>query len=163
MFKSIVYFFIVLISFSLIACKGSENKSNDSNNGVNTAKSEKLPPVPEKFIYKLFQEVDHIDYFFRYTNFSVSQDEKEATQAFIGTLSPGEAGTVSDTCVSPLRLTFLSEGNILAETEMYMTQDCRYVEYYIDGKKMYHSSYSEPGYNFLLSIYRQAENAQRPN
>lgn len=162
MYSKISTLLIFVLAIGLFSCNQSTSKENKTSAEVVTS-SNKLPPVPEKFIYKLFQEVDHIDYYFRYTNFSVSQDEKSATQAFIGTLSPGEAATVSDTCVSPLRMTYLSEGNILAETEMYMSEDCQYVEYYIDGKKTYHSSYSEAGYKFLLDIFRQAQNVPRQN
>lgn len=154
-------YFIVLTLLCFITLNSCKQSVENKNLVATSQKS--LPAVPENFIFKLYEEVDHIDYYFRYTSFSVSQDEKVATQAFISTLSAGAASVVSDTCSSPLRLTFLSQGNILAETEMYMSKDCQYVEYYIDGKKTYQSSHSEAGYKFLANLFQQAQNVPRPN
>lgn len=153
---------VCLVTILSTSCKESKKSDSQENNTAVLTQSQALPPVPTDFLYELYEKVDHIDYFFRYTNFSISQDEKPATQGFISTLSPGAAKMYNDTCRSPLRLTFLSEGNILCETEMYMTENCQYVEYFIDNKKTYRSSHSEEGYNFIRNIYQQAENARRP-
>ena len=151
-----IAFFFLLACFS-ISCKSEPKKVNSvvSSNQITQA----LPPVPESYLINMYQNVDHIDYYFRNTNFSISQDKKSATQSFISMLSPGLASKVSSSCKSPLRMTFLSNGNIMVETEMYMTNDCLYVEYLIDGKKTYQSSYTEPGYNFLVNLIKQAAGA----
>lgn len=155
---------LILCTFTLLllSCKETKDSVASSVNSVNSGQSAALPPVPEELIYELYEKVDHIDYYFRNTNFSVSQDEKQATQAFISTLSPGVAKIQNDTCKSPLRLTYLSEGNILLETEMYMTPNCQYVEYLINNQKTYRSSYSEDGYKFLVNLFQQASNVRRP-
>jgi len=149
--------FFLVCSFIIFSCKTESNAAKTTS--PNLEQSTPLPAVPESYLINMYQNVDHIDYFFRNTNFSISQDEKTATQAFIATLSPGPASKVSDTCKSPLRMTFLAQGNIMVETEMYMTDDCLYVEYYIDGKKTYQSNYTEPGYNFLVNLIKQAAGA----
>ena len=155
--------FILILTVSLFSCKQNTEKKESSHHSVSAQTGNILPPVPEKFIYKLYEEVDHIDYYFRNTNFSVSQDEKTATQAYITTLSASPPAMVNDSCRSPLRMTFLSNGNILAETEMYMSEDCQYIEYIIDGKKTYHANYSEQGYKFLINLFQQAQNVPRQN
>lgn len=148
-----IFVFFTLSTLVFFSCG---NKTTDEKQPVVT-QSKILPPVPEQFIVDMYEKIDHIDYYFRNTNFSVSQDSPEAVKSFISLLSPGLAKGVSDSCASPLRMTFLSQGNILFETEMYMTDNCMYVEYYIDNKKTYHSSHSEQGYNFLLNIIESAK------
>ena len=134
-----------LIGLSIFSCK---NKEKDS--------PKVLPPVPEQYIVDAFNTIDHIDYYFRNTNFSVSQSEEAAVKNTISLLSAGKANNPQETCVSPLRMTYLSQGNIVFETEMYMTEGCMYVEYYINNVKTYQSSHSEEGYNFLVNIIKQA-------
>ncbi len=148
--KYTIPFFLFLFTF--IACKTEKSST--------PVVQEKLPPVPEQFIIDMYEKIDHIDYYFRNTAFSVSQDQKESVQQFISLLSSGEARMVSETCPSPLRMTFLSLGEIIFETEMYMSENCMYVEYYIDNKKTYQSAHSQEGYNFLMNIIKSAENAR---
>lgn len=149
-----ILFFTSLLLIMLTSCKSDQKTTS-------AVTSNTLPPVPKSFIIEMYEKVDHIDYFFRNTNFSISQDEKSATQAFISMLSPGKAVKTSDDCKSPLRMTFLSQGNILFETEMHMTENCQYVEYYINGVKKYQSSHSSEGYNFLLNLIKQGSNARQ--
>lgn len=150
-----IFTLIFLLTF-LMACG---NKAPKTDSTVQQSKA--LPPVPEAFLVEMFNKIDHIDYYFRQTNFSVSQDTKDAVQSFLSLMSPGLAMNVSDSCVSPLRMTYLAKGNIEFETEMYMTENCTYVEYYIDNVKTYQSSYTQEGFNYLMNIIESAKNGQR--
>lgn len=127
---------------------------------VLSCKSDKLPPVPASFIEDAYQKVDHIDYYFRNTNFSVSQSEVDAVGATISLLSSDKATQVGENCVSPLRMTYLSQGNIMFETEMYMTENCLFVEYYINNVKTYQSAFTQEGYNFLVNIINSANSSR---
>ena len=155
---------ILCISFALClnACKNEAASSIQKPAATNVPEVDnsqvQLPAASEAFIINLYEKVDHIDYMFRNTNFSISQDEKEATQAMISTLSPAPARVVNSACKSPIRITYLALGEIIAESEMYMTENCQYVEYWIDGKKTFHNNYSQEGYNFLSNIMNSAQN-----
>jgi len=151
---------ITLFCFTILLFSCGNTPSKTSNTAQATVASKALPPVPASFLIDMFQKIDHIDYYFRKTNFSISQDTKEAVQSFISLLSDGKASKVSDSCVSPLRMTFLANGNIEFETEMYMTENCAYVEYYINNVKTYQSSYSEQGFNFLVNLIERAKSGK---
>ena len=148
--KTILFLFVCAF---FVACKTETPK-------VAAPIHSKLPPVPEEFIVNAYKTIDHIDYLFRNTNFSVSQDEPDAIKHTISLLSPGEVSSVDPACKPNVRMTYLSQGNIMFDTEMYITENCVFVEYYIDNKKTYQSSFSEEGFNFLINIINSASSGR---
>lgn len=155
------YIYSIIVLALLFACKSENTKTNPAPAVQQTAAvAEVLPPVPAEFLTKLYQECDHIDYYFRGTNFSISQSEPAATQSFIKTLITDPLKKPRTSCSPNVRLTFLSKGNIMTDVEMYMDKACLFVEYYIDQKKTYQNRFSPEGYNFLASIIKQAESVR---
>lgn len=163
--KNTLYLALVAI-LCLFACKDPKSSQKTTTDQSSLPKpvivGELLPPAPESFIFEMYEKVDYIDYLFRNTNFSVSQGEKEAVQSIISTLSPSSPKAYNPSCKSPIRMTYLSQGEIFVETEMYMTEGCLFVEYYIDNVKTYHNNYSEEGFNFLIGLINQAKTSAPP-
>ena len=148
-----------LISFVFFSCKNEHQKAVSKQKPV---LKETLPPPTIEFMTKLRAETHTIDYLFRNTNFSITQQEPAAVQPVIGIMGTQKVAEVKASCVSPLRMTFVGNDGIVCDVEMYMTLDCLYQEYFIDGKATYAALVTEQAKNYLTNLIQQANSVRPP-
>ena len=116
---------------------------------------ETYPPMPTDSIRMLFDLADYVDFVFYDANFSVSQNEKASVQASVRHISP-DGATLVPNCQPRGRVFYQVEGKNRFEADFYLSNECLYLFFYQNGKKMYLNKFTEAGLNFYANIYRTA-------
>lgn len=133
--------FLIAVAASLVMACGESAGS----------KSEGLPGIPDDLRATLNETCDFVDIIFYNSPASMNQSEPRSIQRVLGFISENSVET-DDSC-SPLgRISFISNGEITAEGDIYVSETCQYIVFMIDNEPAYANGLSEDGIQFFQSI-----------
>ena len=137
---------------------GNEEGSQEASSGSQTAQSE-LTSIPVEAMRDLWANCDALDIIFYETNFSLSQSDRGAIQSILNYFLPA-AITHDPSCKPMGRITFLVQGEIRQEADIYMSQNCNYFIWMNDNSRLHINPMSPQGATFFQGIIKQAQGMQ---
>lgn len=144
----------IFILFSLVAVACSDGNRQEE---TATEQPASAPALPEQRIAQMRANVDLIDFIFYKLPMSMTQNDQPSIQqtlSFIG--DPVPAGSIG--CASIARVGFMSNGEIIEEAEMHLSDDCAAFVFLENGKPAYAHSMSQNGVAFFGSMVNNAMN-----
>ncbi len=145
--------------FLFLSCGGDKKTTVD--NGQNPqAVSEKTityPLLPKELFVKLVHETDYTDYIFHYLPFSISQKDSASIAENFGYFDPRQAEPFEPDCARILARQFWhSNGEIIAEADVYYSDKCKFYLFIEDKKPAYTLQMSSSGDQFFSSVTKRA-------
>lgn len=140
---------LLLLSVALlfVACQ------NDGNNGgtANDKKQEegvKYPTLPADKYTALFTQVTDIDFIAYTTNLSMSFDQPNSVRTILQYISK-DATIIPDRCAKTTRVTFINDGSIVTEADVYVYDGCSAWVFYENGSPTYANMVDPLGVEFF--------------
>ncbi|MEO6131939.1 MAG: hypothetical protein ABIQ02_08820 [Saprospiraceae bacterium] len=118
------------------------------------------PSLSNQEITKLFAITDKVDMIFYNLPMSINQDEAKNAKNTVLYISPAPA-LMSSPCKALGRLTWISNGAIVKEADIYSDKGCQYFIFMENNKPVAANAMSESGVQFFNDIVSQAAQ-QRP-
>ncbi len=148
----------LLVLFSATACN-KQSSNNNSNTATTTPATPQLttlsyPTLPQEIATKIGTNGDHIDVIFYNMPISISRDGNIDVQQMLSHVSD-QAPTQVAPCQPIGRIFFQSQGETLAEADLYLGENCNYYVFMENGKPTYANLLMPEG----IQLY---ENLTRP-
>ncbi len=138
--------YLLLLSLALlVSCQGNKK---DDNNGQTSKSGSKYSTLPNDQYSDLFKKVTNIDFIAYTTNLSMSFDEPNSVRTVLQYISK-EATTIPDHCEKTVRVTFIADGAILSEADVYAYDGCSAFVFYKDGSPAYANQIDPLGVEFF--------------
>lgn len=118
-----------------------------------------LQPLPQEIKERLFASCDYIDYTFYNFDFSMSQAEPTAVKSNLAILSDEVQPNIPAGCKPIGRKYYHINGEIVAEAELYFSQNCLFYIYKKDNTTLYGNKLSAQAVNFYNNVIQQASKA----
>jgi len=120
-----------------------------------TTAVESLPSIPVEIMQTLFDQVNHVDYLFYESNFSMSMDSKASIQQTLTHVSE-KVPVLNKNCKSIGRIFYEIDGNIEIEAEIYFSDQCQHFVFMKDNKRIYANNLTPEGVAHFKNIFKQA-------
>ena len=141
----VIYIWCTLII--VMGCANSESKSDDSTD---------LVSFPEAVYIRLLAECDYVDIIFFDSPVSMSQNDNAGIQNTL-TFITRQVAKHNPDCKPMGRISYMIEGEIIAEGDFYCTDDCTYILFMEDNKPKYANVLSTNGVQFFQNILSQIQ------
>jgi hypothetical protein len=138
--------FLLLLSFALLVSCQSNKK--DDTNGQTTKSGSKYTTLPNDQYSNLFKKITNIDFIAYTTNLSMSFDEPNSVRTILQYISK-EATTIPDHCEKTVRVTFIADGAIYTEADVYAYDGCSAFVFYENGEPTYANQIDPLGVEFF--------------
>jgi hypothetical protein len=138
----LAFLIFMVIAGASVSC-GTEDKRESSG----------LSGIPNELRAKLVQSCDYVDIIFYNSPASLSQTEPQSIRRaleFIG----NEPASLNETCKPIGRISYISSGEITAEGDMYLSDQCQYIVFMEDNKPVYANTMTTQGVQFFQEIVR---------
>jgi len=142
-----------------IGC-GADSSSEESIGKVDSsqlrmAESERTPALPQDYFSKLKTRADYVDYIFYDYPISFSQTEVPGIRQVVDFIDR-ESTTMPENCTPSAMVAFLSEGEILAEGDIYFLDGCSYFVFFDENRTpTYSHRLSQSGANYFNNVLKQ--------
>lgn len=168
--KQLIMKYLIYIFFltSLLSCGGTTSNNQSAENQLdanpgraNTAAAAAVayPALPQKTLDKLLNSCDYIDYIFYTANFSMNQSNAAAIQATLKGIS-SEGATVAPTCEAVGHVFFQVEGEVIAEADLFLEDDCTLYRFTENQRPVYANQITPQGISYYVNVFRQLEGNQ---
>lgn len=154
-------FLLVLIGVFYIGCQSptADTSSNDQRTTVETPTAPSLsrmavPSIPLAELQQLYNTCDFIDFIFFELPFSMSYDNAPAIQTAIKWVAQ-EVPLDNPGCKALARMSFQSKGGIVAEADIYVSDNCAHLEWIKEGKTVYANKMSPAGHQHYMKLIQQ--------
>ena len=152
-------FLFFLISACLItvsaSCK-SEAKTETSEQVPAAPAPPTYPALGNEAIGTLYSQADKVDIIFYDLPISVNQDNPASVKNTVLYVSPA-APNITGNCKPLGRLTWLQQGTILREADVYCDTGCEYLLFMQDNKPLAANAMGPAGVAFFKNIISQVE------
>ena len=115
-----------------------------------------LPSITFEEMKVLYETADFIDIIFYNVEFSMSVNNKTNIQKMVGFVSTNVA-QINPNCKAMGRIFFQKNGEMLAETDMYYDDQCRYFVFQKNGKAAYANEITPEGQAYFAKIFSQVK------
>lgn len=162
---------ILLVLFvsacSILACKQDATTANgqrinravpQQNNGT---PADPVDPMPIEEIRWMIENIDQIDYEYDNMPISMALSEKGAVQNNVSYISPSVQWDIPTGCKPIGRQLFYSKANLIYEADLYFDNQCRFLVFKKDGKKVFQNKISKHGQKFYENVFSQVTNMKR--
>ena len=147
-------FYIVGIWCTIIALAACGNTKSKSDSAT------ALASIPEAVYLRLLAECDYVDIIFFDNPVSMSQNDDAGIQNTLSFVSKQVATHIPE-CQPLGRISYMIQGEIIAEGDFYCSEGCTYILFMEDNKPKYANVLSPSGIQFfrniLLQIQKQLE------
>lgn len=150
---------LIVLSYSCKPNASQKENANTQEPQSSTQVSTTLPSIPEALLTKVFMECDFVDYIFYELPFSMSYDQQSTIQSVLRWVD-GSTKIPSQGCKALGRMIFQSKGDIMIEAEIYVSQECAYYKWFVDGTATYNNLMTMEGINHYAGIIQQFEKKQ---
>lgn len=141
---------ILFISLVTVACSDGNQKEASATEETTSA-----PALPDQRIAQMRSSVDLIDFIFYKLPMSMTQNDQPSIQQTLSFIrEPVPAGSIG--CASIARVSFMSNGEIIEEAEMHLSDDCAAFVFLENGKPAYAHNMSQNGVAFFGSMVNNA-------
>lgn len=162
MYKYFKIFTLCLTISFLQSCQGSQKEQvKPIAQAPVPQAAPTLEPLPQEIKERLFAECDAIDYTFYNFNFSMSQSDPSAVRGNLSLLSDEVQPNIPAECKPIGRKYYHIDGEIVAEAELYFSENCLFYIYKNDNTTLYGNKLSPQGVNFYNNIIQQAGRARQ--
>lgn len=152
--KNIFYILIISLAGSLFSsCGGGSTSDEKKTAEVNVSA---LPSITFEEMKVLYEEADFVDIIFYNVEFSMSVNNKTNIQKMVSFVSTSVA-TTNPNCQPTGRIFFQKNGELLAETDMYYNDQCRYFVFQKNGKPIYANEITPQGQAYFARIFSQVK------
>lgn len=162
--KNVFYILIISLVGSFFSSCGEE--ANDDKRALSReemwktktteVKVSTLPSITFDEMKVLYEGTDFIDIIFYSVDFSMSVNNKTNIQKMVGFVSTNVA-TISPNCQPTGRIFFQKNGELLAEADMYYSDECRYFVFQKNGKAAYANDITPQGQAYFAKIFSQVK------
>ncbi len=152
------YKLIVVLSLATMLCwsckSESGQKADEAPKEVVTTPS--YPPLGNEAISKLYADADQVDIIFFYLPISVNQEDPASVKSTVLYVSPA-APQITGQCKAIARLSWIAEGAIIKEADVFLDTGCIYLLFMEDNKPAAANAMSPAGVEFFNNIISQVE------
>lgn len=149
----------LVFTIAITSCK--QKATSDS---ADADQAEQVPPVsqgdlksiPAESMKALWDSCSAVDIIFYETNFSISQGDQPAIRNTLGYFLP--SAVVHDSKCKPIgRITFVVDGTIKQEADIYHSPGCEYFIWMKDNKPAHINPMSPQGVSFFDQVMKQGK------
>lgn len=148
-------FFVILLA----SCQTGQNSPEDNNQKTKSSAIE-YPALGNQEISNLYAIADKVDMIFYDMPISVNQDDAKSAKNSVLYISPAPA-SINPACKSIGRLSWISDGAIVREADIYVDSLCRYFIFMDKNQPVAANTMSESGVEFFNNIIKQVQQRQQ--
>ena len=154
--------FTLCIAVLAIICYSCSNTSKKDNpeTVAPTANPSPYPSLSNEELTKLYSISEKVDMIFYNLPMSINQDDASSAKNTVLYVSPAPA-IISSTCKPLGRLSWLSQGVIVTEADIYSDTGCQYFLFMKNNQPVAANAMSESGVVFFNQIISQAQQQQK--
>lgn len=157
--KNILLFGVLLV---FLGCSSEPGSSGNSSSGPKvTPEGKKYSSLPNDQYTALFKHVTNIDFIAYTANLSMSFDDPNSVRTILQYISK-EATILPDHCEKTVRVTFISDGNIYKEADVYAYDGCSAFVFYENGMATYANMIDPLGVEFFQRYIPKEDPAAQP-
>ncbi len=149
------YRFSLLLLLTLMACQAGPDREKEKAPASPPA-GETYPSLPQERAQYLWDNCDYIDIIFYQLDFTMSLDQQGSIRKALQHFSR-EPATISPGCQPAGRIFYQSQGDILAEADLYFDPQCQMFLFYEDGRKAYTNGMTPAGLEFFQNVFTQIQ------
>ncbi len=144
---------LLLISIlPLTSCKNDTAKEVKSETEAPAA----LPALSNQDLTTLYAATDKVDVIFYELPISVNQDDAASAKNSVLYVSPA-AATMNPSCKPAGRITFISEGSIYKEADVYLGSGCNYFVFMEKNQPVAINTMAESGVEFFSTLIARVQ------
>ena len=141
----------------LIACKQVQKEEQASATPSKPTIS--YPALGNQEISQLYSVAEKIDMIFYELPISVNQDDAASAKNSVLFISPAPVD-INNSCRPLGRLSWISQGAIYKEADIYMDSVCQYIIFMTNNKPVAANAMSQSGVQFFTQIISQVDERQ---
>ena len=124
-------------------------------------RSDGMPGIPEDLRTELLESCDFVDIIFYHSPASMNQSDPRSIQRAMGFIAT-ETAEIDEMC-SPLgRISYMTNGEITAEGDIYLSEKCQYIIFMVDNEPTYANAMSPEGIQFFQTILQSIQDQLPP-
>lgn len=150
---------ILLLAFStllLMQCKSEKSSTDDQN--VTTI-SEEPQGLPQERLNALISQTNVVDIIYYDLPMSMNQQESGSVRNTLTFIGP-PIRRDSDACKPLARVSFMGNGELLEEADLYLAEQCKFFAFIENQKPVYYHQLSPNGVSFFTQVISQAQQQQ---
>lgn len=151
--------FLCCMLLSTWSCK--ENKIADvPSTSVPEIETPSYPALGNDVLNRLYADVEKVDIIFYDLPISVNQEDAPSAKNTALYISPASP-VISKTCKPIARLSFISQGSILQDADVYCETGCQYLLFMKNNTPVAANAMAQGGIDFFNNIISQATKSQQ--
>ena len=158
-FSEGIIFSFTIISILAFSCTSSPKEEQSGNQSSESSKTN-YPYLSNGEIANLYSLADKVDMIFYHLPMSVNQDDAASAKNTVLYISPAPA-IMNNPCKPLGRLSWISQGAIIKEADIYVDTGCQYMIFMTDNQPVAANAMSESGVQFFNQIISQVEQRQK--
>ena len=151
------YFTIIFLVIHFSCAHSSKEVKEEA--GAKAKITSQYPALGNEEITKLFAIVEKVDMIFYNLPMSVNQEDAASAKNTVLYISPAPA-IMTNPCKPLGRLSFISDGVIVKEADIYSDTGCQYFIFMKDNKPFAANAMAESGIEFFKQILTQVQQRQ---
>ena len=149
-----------LLLITILSCQ-SGKKTESTEPAVDPAPAAPtFPALGNQAIVELYSKADKVDIIFYNLPISVNQDDPTSVKNTALYVSPA-APNITANCKPLGRLTWMSNGEILREADVYCDTGCEYLLFMQDNKPLAANAMGQAGVDFFKNIISQVDKIKK--
>lgn len=146
-------FFLSLIVLLAISCKEKKN-TDTTETTIESPEKPAYPSLGNEALSKLYAETEKVDIIFYNLPISVNQDDAPSAKNTALYVSPASPN-ITKVCQPIARLTWLSNGTIAREADVYCEPGCQYFLFMENNQPIAANAMVQGGIEFFNNITSQ--------
>ena len=143
------------LCFVYLSCSPSTKADTKDVKSKETTASP-YPALKNEEITQLYAIADKVDIIFYNLPMSVNQDDAKSAKNTVLYISPAPA-IISQPCKPLGRLSWISDGAIVQEADIYVSTGCQYLLFMKGNQPVAANAMSETGIQFFTSVLNQVQ------
>jgi hypothetical protein len=152
---SLLFFVLLFLFSSCSPSKKDKPEQAEANKNVSS-----YPALRNEEITRLYSIAEKVDIIFYNLPMSVNQDDAASAKNTVLYIAPAPA-IITHSCKPLGRLSWLSQGVIVREADIFSDTGCQYLLFMVDNKPVAANALSESGIQFFQQILTQVQQQQK--
>lgn len=153
-----IIFWAMCSIVALSSCKSEKagETTTDTPTADTTSVTTGYPAMGTQDIAMLYSQVDKVDIIFYNLPISVNQEDPTSAKNTALYVSPASP-RIREQCQALGRLTFMSDGEIIREADVFCEPGCEYLLFIENNKPIYANAMGHAGIAFFNNVRRQVD------
>lgn len=149
---------ILFASFAIILCLACKPAKEEAETEEEAPQEINIsyPAYGNEYISKLYAETDKVDIIFYDLPISVNQDDAGSAKNTVLYISPTNPKVTVD-CKPIARLSWIGDGRIIKEADVYVDTGCEYLLFMEDNAPVAANAMAQSGVAFFRNIISQVQ------